>query len=852
MNPIASPQLQFPPHPINGARRRPPACRFPFLCALVLAATGLIGPSPAPAQGARNLFLELADFESIALRRDSPLLLHASTDPTGGNQDYSNYIPGSSPERVILDTQGAGAVARIYFSVGHQELTTAALRVYLDGDLTLHTTIRELVSGELPGFPRPLVGTLSGGYHCYVPLHYRQRCRMTIESYQNFYYQVETRNLPWSPDMRTFDGTHSPEEQEALDRIIDQWSALGEDPKPPPDETTTGAVEADTGESVVFFEAEGTGQIGRLWLDLGSTDTTTLEQTRLEMWVDGRKTIDCPVGLFFGMGLGETDHRSLAFGLEGGGYYCYLPMPFASDARLALAADGPPVEADFRVGLARLESIDDRGVLNAVWNHDPEAADPYVLMDVSGRAGHYAGAHMCAVSGNPPGMWFLEGDERTYIDGDPFPTNEGNGMEDYFNGSFYFAGGRVAGAISGCTVREGSHEPPTTSSFAMYRYRIHDAIPFGHSLRVTFEAYEPQDFRSVAFWYDDGERTVGAPTSDYQAHFTDGEDNWLFYTLRTPDISPVEGVWINRSLGVWTDNNINNFGFWDGWIGTTAAAPDDVFRARFEVMSNVPDPRLNPTLRLRINHNVGEQVDGLVVNSMGVNVAPDFGGQTYEIHFTPCVDPVAPDAETHLAASMDVINFNRGDQAVSLLRLDSFTLDRCPESFFGMPVRDRRQGFGEDAGWSYADLSSVFDSPETGCDDESVWMRAVSANCVGSWNLVGEALTLPLSDSLMKITLRFDCDAADRRLAPGFRVRLNSQFTEMVRSLTLSSVGDATRSPGAAPRDYELYFRPPTPLERGPYTLSFDLIGLDPFDAADAAVRLSGCRFQEFRLAAWP
>ena len=49
------------------------------------------------------------------------------------------------------------------------------------------------------------------------------------------------------------------------------------------------------------------------------------------------------------------------------------------------------------------------------------------------------GCYLSAISNND--SWYiLEGDERIYIDGAKTPIVHGTGLEDYFNGAWYYSG----------------------------------------------------------------------------------------------------------------------------------------------------------------------------------------------------------------------------------------------------------------------------------------------------------------------------------------------------------------------------------------------------------------------------
>jgi hypothetical protein len=115
--------------------------------------------------------------------------------------------------------------------------------------------------------------------------------------------------------------------------------------------------------------------------------------------------------------------------------------------------------------------------------------------------------------------WWGEGEIKFYIDGDhDFPTINGTGTEDYFNGSYNFENQEkhqyeeFTSPYSGLAqvIRpDGLYQSQTR--FGLYRWHITDPIRFNSDLRVTIQdlgwqsggRYLPltDDISSVAYWY---------------------------------------------------------------------------------------------------------------------------------------------------------------------------------------------------------------------------------------------------------------------------------------------------------------------------------------------------------------
>lgn len=98
-------------------------------------------------------------------------------------------------------------------------------------------------------------------------------------------------------------------------------------------------------------------------------------------------------------------------------------------------------------------------------------------------------------------MWYLEGNERVFIDGETTPSLIGTGTEDYFSSGWYFDTGPYSAPFHGATIKDS-----LTGRVSAYRWHIQDPIPFTRSLRFTIEHGGTNDTRDVdytsaAFWY---------------------------------------------------------------------------------------------------------------------------------------------------------------------------------------------------------------------------------------------------------------------------------------------------------------------------------------------------------------
>ncbi|MBO4648416.1 MAG: DUF2961 domain-containing protein, partial [Lentisphaeria bacterium] len=97
--------------------------------------------------------------------------------------------------------------------------------------------------------------------------------------------------------------------------------------------------------------------------------------------------------------------------------------------------------------------------------------------------------------------WLLEGDECIEADGRVF---QGTGMEDYFNGGWYYRGASFtpwSGILDRAPFRVGQ-----------YRFHLTDPVPFADRFSMQVERGDRNvshgDIRSVAFFYLDDPQAV--------------------------------------------------------------------------------------------------------------------------------------------------------------------------------------------------------------------------------------------------------------------------------------------------------------------------------------------------------
>lgn len=260
------------------------------------------------------------------------------------------------------------------------------------------------------------------------------------------------------------------------------------------------------GETAEIFNVQGPGVITRIWITIDSRDPYFLRRILLRMYWDDEEnpSVEVPVGDFFGTGFEYIHYFSQFVGMTSGGYFSYFQMPFNKNARIEVVNEtGQEVYAFYyHIDYQKLEEplADNVAYFHAQWRRDirTDTEKNYLVLDAEGE-GHFVGLNL---SMQPYGnsLFYLEGDEMVYVDGEDFPSVYGTGTEDYFTSGWYFKNGEFYSPYHGVILIDKDN-----SRVVAYRFHVGDAIPFKKSIKFTIEHGHANeqvcDFSSTAYWY---------------------------------------------------------------------------------------------------------------------------------------------------------------------------------------------------------------------------------------------------------------------------------------------------------------------------------------------------------------
>ena len=487
-------------------------------------ATGCGGGAPSGPPAARtwhDLLDEMLQPERMADLDQPGTEIITSCDPTGKNQDYNHYLrEGPEGWVVFADLEGPGYVSRFWFTGGDDR---QRFQFLFDNEDTprIDTEALAFCGGEKP-YVAPLAMNFPFCWFNLVPIPYRERLVILSQKqpqkeggWPRHFYQINYTPLARDQSVESFPRELSMADRTKLHNKLHNIGVMwrsGELPSQGEGGGFETARDLEVGPGAVgeIYGADGPGLLSELRVTVDPTselspvqENALLRSLRLQITWDGAEapSVDVPLGDFFGSVWHETAFTSLWFGKWQSHLYCRLPMPFQKSASIAvLNQSDHPVVVNVYVGVNPLPDDGTRwGYLHAAWNRSEpdEVGRPYPVLDAKGR-GKFVGC-LLAVTGMDKSWWILESDETMTVDGAASPQWKGTGLEDYFNGGWYYQNAH-AQPLHGLLFK---------APFRTVQYRFHfmDPVVFNESFAMEFEKGPDNAshgwMESVAYYYLD-------------------------------------------------------------------------------------------------------------------------------------------------------------------------------------------------------------------------------------------------------------------------------------------------------------------------------------------------------------
>jgi hypothetical protein len=496
---------------------------------------GMVGCRPSVTQvlTVEAAFDDLLRFQPAA-REGVRSEMISSTDPSGGNADWADLrsLHQGEDRYRLASLKGPGCLRRVWMT----NVRAVEWLFYLDGESEprLRLTESQLFGQEAsaPVFPfePPLADTLSGGAYSYVPIPFQRSLdvvvrishvpadarpyfHFNVEFYPN-HFRVSSYPKQWSAAQRR----HVEGVLQTLRHRDDEWAAVRERLQFQPLTIPAGA-------EVAIVEREEPTTI-RTWavrlMEIPGEGPISRSRALRELVVRGfweetqEPSVEVPLGDFFCNGLHLRRFTSAVVANEENVLVSRWPISWQRRGRLRLRNDGATARSvEVAAELDRKIETPVR-YLHAAWAEARRGGQPFRLMRTEGK-GEFAGCYLVALGSD--GSWnILEGDERFYRDGELRPVHVGTGLEDYFNGGWYYYGlmeRPFHGLLEKAAMRT-----------AQYRFHIPDPITFDKSLQMMMEfgdGNRAQGYLSATtWWYQDRPGPAGTrlpPASQRFPHF---------------------------------------------------------------------------------------------------------------------------------------------------------------------------------------------------------------------------------------------------------------------------------------------------------------------------------------------
>lgn len=493
-----------------------------YLCACFVMAMVLLAGCGGQQQGAgsgsdpnarkwRDFVDDLTNLTLAAELKNGTQLI-STWDRSGGNDDFNQFAgPGTEEGWVkLVDLKGPGVVRRFWTTgvdFGHR------VRIYVDGDKTprIEGKIEEVFGNHAP-FTPPLSCYLNMAWFSYVPMTYQKALRIEMQKPpihplwgpRRLFFHANVETLPPGASIESLPASLSAEDAAAIRSVAAAWSnsISGEVAVKSPANSVTVAA----GAQVALLQLAGPARVDALRIrvadesgvDIPLDAPDLLQRIEFRVTYDGaaEPSIRVPLGDFFLQHERRRTFSSLPMASSASGLVCRLPMPFAKSMQIDVVNRSTKTIHVETAADATQGPQQNLGYLHAFWSQTgPENGQPHHFATFQGR-GHLSGISL-QITGLENSWWILEGDEMFFVDGEQKPSWHGTGLEDYFNGAWYWRGAAFSG-FYGIFDRA----PFRVSTF---RFQTVDPLAFEKSLVCQIERGDQNVskgyFRSVSFAY---------------------------------------------------------------------------------------------------------------------------------------------------------------------------------------------------------------------------------------------------------------------------------------------------------------------------------------------------------------
>jgi hypothetical protein len=494
------------------------------------------------------------------------------------NGDRGHYLrvegDVENKEWVLAEAQGPGYVSRIWSAN-----PAGSLRIYIDGSKTpaLAEDFDQLTQGKIAPFRSPFGHDSARGRNLYFPFPFERSVKVTT-SKGDQYYQVNVTTLPAGTKLESY----SPAVLERARPKIETtgWALMNPDARPRRRTEThiPMLLEIEPGQSA-SVDYQGPGAINGIRWQVESSDlddalahvVLTIAFDRPDEAQALTPQVAVPLGDFFGSGPGLNPFQTFVSSVArpatlSAGWY----MPFERKATLRLFNEGKR-----KVSLSGHITLDAEPParpflhFHARWRYQDSlktrraaGTREWRALEATSGPGRFVGLLLNVF--NPSASWWGEGDEKVYVDGEPFPSTFGTGTEDYFG----YAWGESRLFSQPFHAQTRCDGPGSRGNTSLVRYQVLDSIPWSKAIAFDLEIWHweavEMQFATLAYFYATSSAAGGDTFPDLSGRVVRKAPP--VHVMRAPGVIEGESLKVLAQ----TDGEVPNqvmIGFGDQWSG---------------------------------------------------------------------------------------------------------------------------------------------------------------------------------------------------------------------------------------------------------------------------------------------
>lgn len=511
-----------------------------FIVVVVVLLSGCGRFRQSPTLSYRQILDQMADLALIADLSTPGSIMFSSWDRTGGNNDFGNYLKdGPKGWKVLAEVNGSGYISR-FWCTGSKN-GDKRIRIYVDDDRkpAIETTLNAWFGRA--GFTEdlPLRGYEPYCWFSWLPVSFSRSLTVMQEAPvgdEKLYYQINVNLLPEGQIAESWNSSliEDADIRSRLDRLKATWTkAQLTDTNGMGDGVVIAA-----GQEHVLWQAEGADVIRSVRFNLVPPEGMSVAEREallralvVRMYWDETSvpSVNVPLGALGGGMWHEMQYGTAYFGMSSGVFRLSFPLPYRKGARIAVLNEAAvDIAVQLAVQTVAQPPSAELGYFHAGWRKSTaeHVGRPHVVTRYAGE-GKYIGCQL-GVRSLDKSFWVLESDECIYVDGERDASWKGTGLEDYFNGGWYY-GNVLASPFHGIVFK-------ALARTQQYRLHPFDPVAFKTQLQVEFERGPERastaEFESVSYCYL---RQPQAADSDLRspAYRKPVDDPLAMYTVMT-------------------------------------------------------------------------------------------------------------------------------------------------------------------------------------------------------------------------------------------------------------------------------------------------------------------------------